>query len=250
MRTARRSAFRSFHGGRPSEFDLPDSGLWQVSPLVSDWRIARNMAEPVAHQAKLRGCDAAHRASNSDTHLTHACMPVFRQFSRVRQGRAEFADGRICAIAPIFGGALRILASHSMMPVNHTVRLPIALDKLLRKIAKNACSTGRCSPPAQPTPMHEAPRVTRARRPPATNLVTAGFQSQAIRQSRKTGIIDAGRHLTTPARDPSHNQSPGSGRVRDPVTGQNQTISQAPACGSQEWIPSADRAQGCEPCRP
>jgi len=67
------------------------------------------MTEPVAHQARLRGCDATHRASNSDTHLTHGCMPVFRKFSRVRQGCAEMAGWLARAIAPIFEGALRTL---------------------------------------------------------------------------------------------------------------------------------------------
>jgi hypothetical protein len=57
-----------------------------------------------------RGCDAAHRASNSDTHLTHGCIQLFRHFSRVRLGCAGFARPRDLGNAPVFESAFRTLA--------------------------------------------------------------------------------------------------------------------------------------------
>jgi hypothetical protein len=67
------------------------------------------MPDPVAHLARLQGYDATHRASNIDTHLTHGCIPLFRQFSRVRQGCAGFLGSRNRAIASFFEGAPRTL---------------------------------------------------------------------------------------------------------------------------------------------
>jgi hypothetical protein len=49
------------------------------------------LPNPIAMSAWPKGCDAAHRAPIFDTHLTHACMPVFRRFLRLR---------RACAGAP------------------------------------------------------------------------------------------------------------------------------------------------------
>ena len=67
------------------------------------------MADLTISKARLRGCDATHRASNSDTHLTHGCMAQFRQFSRVRRGCAAKADLQSRAIAALFEGAPRTL---------------------------------------------------------------------------------------------------------------------------------------------
>jgi len=67
------------------------------------------MPEPVLHNARLRGYDATHRASNRDTHLTHGCIQHFRQFSRVRQGCAGSVARQNLAIAPFFEGAQRTL---------------------------------------------------------------------------------------------------------------------------------------------
>lgn len=55
------------------------------------------------------GCDATHRASNRDTHLTHGCIQLFCQFSRVRPECAELVDHRNLAIAPFSASALRTL---------------------------------------------------------------------------------------------------------------------------------------------
>ena len=67
------------------------------------------MPDRAAIWAMLRGYDAMHRASNKDTHLTHGCMAVFRQFLRVRRECAG-ADVTINrAIATFFESALRTL---------------------------------------------------------------------------------------------------------------------------------------------
>lgn len=66
------------------------------------------MLDPVALMARLQGCDAAHRASNSDTHLTHGCIQLFRRFLRVRRECAASADRRTVAFARLFVSALRI----------------------------------------------------------------------------------------------------------------------------------------------
>jgi hypothetical protein len=68
------------------------------------------MIEPQLPVAMLQGCDASHRASNLDTHLTHGCIQLFRQFSRVRKGRAELAEHGIRTFQPLSEGALRTLA--------------------------------------------------------------------------------------------------------------------------------------------
>lgn len=57
--------------------------------------------------ARSRGCDATHRASNSDTHLTHGCMPVFRRFSRLRGECAAQSRFQHGAIRGFFGSAAR-----------------------------------------------------------------------------------------------------------------------------------------------
>jgi hypothetical protein len=38
------------------------------------------MVEPGRQKAALQGCDATHRANNSDTHLTHGCIQLFCGF--------------------------------------------------------------------------------------------------------------------------------------------------------------------------
>ena len=67
------------------------------------------MFEPIALLGRLRGCDATHRASNSETHLTHGCIPLFRQFSRVRRECADSADWQTGAFARFFENAWRTL---------------------------------------------------------------------------------------------------------------------------------------------
>ncbi|MEV5034555.1 hypothetical protein MRBLMC3_003832 [Sphingobium sp. LMC3-1-1.1] len=67
----------------------------------------RTMLDPAVFMARLQGCDAAHRASNSDTHLTHGCIQLFRRFSRVRSECVASADWRTVAIARLFASALR-----------------------------------------------------------------------------------------------------------------------------------------------
>ncbi len=49
----------------------------------------RTMADPVAQRAASQGRDAAHRARNLETHLTHGCMPLFRHLSRQRSDSAR-----------------------------------------------------------------------------------------------------------------------------------------------------------------
>ena len=72
------------------------------------------MPEPVAHEARLRGCDATHRANNSDTHLTHGCIQLFRHFSRVRREYADAADERTGAFARFFESAPRTLGEAAL----------------------------------------------------------------------------------------------------------------------------------------
>lgn len=67
------------------------------------------MLEANRQKARLWGCDATHRASKSDTHLTHGCMAHFRQFSRVRRECAGIAAVTNRAIAPFFESAPRTL---------------------------------------------------------------------------------------------------------------------------------------------
>lgn len=67
------------------------------------------MPDLVALMTRSQGCDATHRASNSDTHLTHGCIQLFRQFSRVRRECAGLSDWRNLAIAPFFKSAPRTL---------------------------------------------------------------------------------------------------------------------------------------------
>ena len=67
------------------------------------------MLEPNRQKAMLWGCDATHRASNTDTHLTHGCMAHFRRLSRVRRECAGIAAAIKHAIEPFFESALRTL---------------------------------------------------------------------------------------------------------------------------------------------
>ena len=67
------------------------------------------MLDPERGKARLRGCDATHRANNSDTHLTHGCMAYFCHFSRVRRECAGIAAISNRAIAPFFESAPRTL---------------------------------------------------------------------------------------------------------------------------------------------
>lgn len=60
--------------------------------------------------AMLQGCDAPHRASNLDTHLTHGCIQLFCHFPSVREGCAGLADHGTRTFQPLSEGALRTLA--------------------------------------------------------------------------------------------------------------------------------------------
>lgn len=72
------------------------------------------MRESERRMATSQGCDATHRANNSDTHLTHGCIQLFRHFSRVRQGYAERGDCQSLAIQPFVEGAPRTLAETAL----------------------------------------------------------------------------------------------------------------------------------------
>lgn len=67
------------------------------------------MSELVAFDARSQGRDATHRTRNSDTHLTHGCIQLFRHFSRVRSEFASPVLRRRNAIPPKFEGAIRTL---------------------------------------------------------------------------------------------------------------------------------------------
>lgn len=67
------------------------------------------MTELGEKQAMLWGCDATHRASNLDTHLTHGCIQLFRHFLRVRKGCVGFSVCGNRAFPPLFEGAPRTL---------------------------------------------------------------------------------------------------------------------------------------------
>ena len=68
------------------------------------------LSNPAFLCGRKSGCDASHRASNLDTHLTHGCIQLFRHVSRVRRGCAELADYGIRTYQPLFEGAPRTLA--------------------------------------------------------------------------------------------------------------------------------------------
>lgn len=72
------------------------------------------MPDPAARTAALRGCDAPHRASNFDTHLTHGCIRRFRHFSRVRRECAKSAARKDTGFARVFESALRTLGEAAL----------------------------------------------------------------------------------------------------------------------------------------
>ena len=72
------------------------------------------MRELERRMATWQGYDATHRANNSDTHLTHGCIQLFRQFSRVRQGCAERGNCQSLAIQPFFEVTPRTLAETAL----------------------------------------------------------------------------------------------------------------------------------------
>lgn len=65
------------------------------------------MSDPVTAMAVPRGCDAAHRASSLDTHLTHGCIQRLRNFSRVRREYAKSATWKNTASAQVIESAPR-----------------------------------------------------------------------------------------------------------------------------------------------
>lgn len=67
------------------------------------------MPESVVFDARLRGRDATHRTRNLDTHLTHACIKLFRHFSRVRSECAPSSLRRSDIFSPKSEGAIRTL---------------------------------------------------------------------------------------------------------------------------------------------
>ena len=90
----------------PFDFAIATSAMFSRRLVLSaegGWSVT----EPNLQTAGWQGCDATHRASNSDTHLTHGCMPVFRRFWRLRRECAALANGRHGAIPGFFGGATR-----------------------------------------------------------------------------------------------------------------------------------------------
>src|SRR5690606_11019416 len=83
---------------------VPANPATACAPFAGkDW----DMLDPERRKARLRGCDATHRASNSDTHLTHGCIQLFRRFSRVRQECAATADWNNGGFARLFASAPR-----------------------------------------------------------------------------------------------------------------------------------------------
>lgn len=67
------------------------------------------MSDTAAFGARLLGLDATHRTRNLDTHLTHGCIQLFRQFSRVRSEYALPLLRRSDAFPPKSEGAIRTL---------------------------------------------------------------------------------------------------------------------------------------------
>lgn len=58
------------------------------------------MLEPNRQKAMLGGCDATHRASNSDTHLTHGCMAQFCGFGGMLIASRQRSDRENGVILP------------------------------------------------------------------------------------------------------------------------------------------------------
>lgn len=58
------------------------------------------MPDMVAAMAELQGCDATHRANNSDTHLTHGCIRHFCGFGRMLIASRQTREQRNGIIPP------------------------------------------------------------------------------------------------------------------------------------------------------
>ena len=67
------------------------------------------MIKPTEPKPASRGCDAAHRARNLSTHLTHACAQNLQRFSRVRRECAESEGWQVIGFAQFSGSAPRPL---------------------------------------------------------------------------------------------------------------------------------------------
>ena len=68
------------------------------------------MSGNVKKQAQKRDYDTTYRASSLDTHPTHLCMPVLRQYLRVRSGCALCVQITALAFHRLYEGAIRTLA--------------------------------------------------------------------------------------------------------------------------------------------
>lgn len=68
------------------------------------------MPDPDHQKAMLWGCDATHRASNSDTHLTHGCMAQFCGFDGMLIASRQSPDRKIGAI-PAFPAMANSISS-------------------------------------------------------------------------------------------------------------------------------------------
>jgi len=58
------------------------------------------MLDPERRKAMLWGCDATHRASNSDTHLTHGCIQLFCGFDGMLIASRQTQERRNGIIPP------------------------------------------------------------------------------------------------------------------------------------------------------
>lgn len=68
------------------------------------------MIEPQLPIAMMQGCDATHRASNSDTHLTHGCIQRFCGFDGVLIASRKMRGCRNGIIPPLPVMAISIFA--------------------------------------------------------------------------------------------------------------------------------------------
>ena len=72
------------------------------------------MIKPTEPTPASRGCDAAHRARNLSTHLTHVCIKHFQRFFRLRRGCALSVGWQISGLARFSASAPRPLGEATL----------------------------------------------------------------------------------------------------------------------------------------
>ena len=83
------------------------------------------------------GCDATHRASISDTHPTHGCMPDFRRFRVGRCARAlGTSTAQLSNSANVGARSWRAPGETPMNRIKLSIRVPAGQEIMIRRIAE------------------------------------------------------------------------------------------------------------------